>query len=108
MAAFTLSSCAELFGVGASVGAYLPNPIPEAASPVKGSAVATATVASDGSLTFAGLADDTRYVAYDAGSGRRRWFRTRSTSITSVLQVTQAQYNAIASPDPGTLYVIIG
>jgi lysophospholipase L1-like esterase len=84
MAQFTFASVADVFGVGTSVGAYLPGPnTPDASSPVSGAAITTAVVASDGSLTFTGLADDTAYVAYDSGSGKRRRFRSQPSSVVA-------------------------
>jgi hypothetical protein len=74
MASFTFSSAADTWPVGTSVGAYLPGTV--AGSLVSGSALTTATVASDGSLTFVGLADDAAYVAYDGTKARH--FRTAS------------------------------
>lgn len=95
MASFTLTSAAELFGVGATVGAYLPNLNP-VGSPVTGAAVTTAVVASDGSLAFTGLVDDTAYVAYDGTRSRR--FRTAAVAAggggTDALAIHKADYTA--------------
>jgi hypothetical protein len=33
---------------------------------------------------------------------------TQSTTIRSIVSLTQSQYNAIAFPDPSTLYVVTG
>jgi hypothetical protein len=63
MATSTIASCADVFPVGTSVGAYLSR-YRRDGSPPSGSATDTATVASSGALTFDDLADDTTYVAY--------------------------------------------
>ncbi len=78
MASFTITSCADVFPVGTSVGAYLARYRLSGSSP-SGSAAATATVASNGSLAFTGLADDTEYVAYASVSGQHR-YRSFQTS----------------------------
>lgn len=96
MATFTFTSVGDFFGIGTSVSAYVPAGNPESASPVSGSAIATASVASDGSLTFTGLADDTRYVAYDVSSGKRKAFRTLPLVVVSDSGVISlAKYGAI-------------
>lgn len=69
MAAFTLQSVADLFAVGSTVGAYAAGPV-SGQPPVSGPRLASAIVASNGSLTFRGLATNTRYVAYDGTRDR--------------------------------------
>lgn len=77
MATFILQSSGR-FPVGTSVSAYKRANWPGyqqgsiAGAPV-GSSDATATVASDGSLTLTGLADLTRYVAYASVSSEDRY-----------------------------------
>lgn len=82
---YVFASVGDVFPIGATVGAYLPNPIPGTVPPVTGAALTTATVQSDGSLTFAGLLDGTAYVAYDTVSGRWRGFRTAPVTSLGVL-----------------------
>lgn len=89
MASFTFSSVADVFPVGASVSAYLPAGNPQ--SRITGSAVATATVQSDGSLVFSGLADDTAYVAYDGS--RYKSFRS-APLLGSGSEVNVKRYGA--------------
>lgn len=78
MATFTISSCADTFPVGTSVGAYLARYRINGSSP-SGSSAATATVASNGSLAFTDLADDTEYVAYASVGGVHK-YRSFQTS----------------------------
>lgn len=72
MATFTFSSVADQFPVGTEVGAYLARYRRDGSSP-SGSATDTATVASAGTLTFDGVADDTDYVAYASVNGAHRY-----------------------------------
>lgn len=86
---FTFSSAADTWPAGTSVGAY-----PRAnqqtgwdrASAPSGSAAATGTVASDGSLTFSGLSEDTAYYAGAQVSSAWRFkaFRTSAAAAGSV------------------------
>lgn len=85
MATFTLSSVADQFPVGTSVGAYLAKYRRDGSSP-SGTATATATVASAGSLTFTGLAHDTDYVAYASVNGAYR-YRNFSTDRPTTTRV---------------------
>lgn len=85
MASFTLSSVADAFPVGTSVGAYLAKYRRDGSSPM-GSATDTATVASSGALTFDELAHDTAYVAYASVNGAHRYrnFSTDRPTTTHV------------------------
>lgn len=109
MASFRLASIAELFAVGATVPAYLSSQLTDPTAPVSGTAVTTAIVASDGSLTFAGLADDTAYVAYDGVRSKR--FRTPVTTVSSdssyIVIVHSADAN-VARPDEAVSATWIG
>lgn len=68
MASVTLRNTA--FPVGASIGAYLlTQKAPYVNAAPTGAAVTTATVAADGSVSFAGLASSTRYTAYYTPGG---------------------------------------
>lgn len=65
------------YPVGTSVSAYAVSSfdsVPSSGAP-SGSAAATATVASDSTLTFTGLTADTRYVAYASVSGTDKYLR---------------------------------
>ena len=44
------------------------------------------------------------------GAGYELWVDTAAapTGATGWVQVTQAQYNALAPPNPNTLYVVVG
>lgn len=85
MASFTLSSCADVFPVGTTVGAYPARYRLDGSSP-SGSATTTAVVASSGSLAFTGLANDTDYVAYAlvGGSHKYRGFQTSRPRYTGL------------------------
>jgi hypothetical protein len=68
MSSVTLKN--KAFPVGASIGAYLlTQKAPYVNAAPTGSAVATATVAADGSVTFVGLIPKTRYTAYYTPGG---------------------------------------
>lgn len=88
MASQTLSSVADVWPVGTTVGAY-PAANQKAtwdrSGAPAGSATATAAVQSDGSVAFTGLADDTAYYASAQVSGtwRHRWFRTGPAATVS-------------------------
>jgi hypothetical protein len=105
MASVTLNG--ERFPAGTSVSAYTRADFP--AMPVVPSgvpsgpvAVSTATVGTDGTLTFTGLADDTKYVAYAQVSGQDRYVQFRSAplvgsgsgGVVGVLDVSVAPYLA--------------
>lgn len=111
MTSATLKSVADLFGVGAVVGAYVPSGIP-GSSPISGAAVTTATVQSDGSLTFSGLADSTNYVAYLDATHFRRFNTTVTTAgevfagATLVAGATQTADYAAGATDMGKLIVV--
>ncbi len=81
----------DVFPAGTTVSVYaLANPSsppPDAVPP--GAVVTTAVVASDGSLTFTGLADDTRYWAYAQVSSDDRTvgFRTDSAALSGTAVV---------------------
>jgi lysophospholipase L1-like esterase len=111
---FTFSSVADIWPSGTSVGAY-----PRAnqfvgfdrASAPTGSATSTGTVASDGSLAFTGLADDTRYFAgaQVSGAWKFKGFRTdpaassgTSSGSSAVVAASAAgQVAAISVGNPG-------
>lgn len=79
MAAFTFSSVADVFPPATTVGAYPESNWPPHQRPPSGPAVGAATdtspVASDGSLTFDGLADGASYYAGADVSGTWRYRR---------------------------------
>lgn len=80
MASHTLRS--DRFPVGQSVGAYLrAQRVPDAAP--TGSPVATATVATDGTLAFTGLLDGTRYSAYASVSSTHRYVDFMTNASTT-------------------------
>lgn len=84
MASATINS--DRFPVGTSVSAYKRSDFPGVPEVPSGApsglvAVSTATVASDGSLTFSGLADDTKYAAYASVSGQDRYVFFRSAPL---------------------------
>jgi hypothetical protein len=64
MSSFRLGQVADKFAVGATVSVYARNTLP-GASQITGAAITTGTVASDGSVSFGGLAVGTNYVASD-------------------------------------------
>jgi hypothetical protein len=72
MASVTLSSVADVFPSGTSVGAYL-SKYRRDGGPPSGAAADTSTVATAGSLVFDGLADDQSYVAYASVSGAHKY-----------------------------------
>lgn len=80
MASFTLTR-PDLFPSGTSVSVYAQSArgeLPSSGAPT-GSAVDTGTVSGD-SVTFTGLADETRYIAYAAGPDRYLRFSTPPAS----------------------------
>lgn len=89
MATRVLTQVTGKFNVGDSVSAYLepvPNFIlsnPSGASAL-GAAVATATVAADGSLTFTGLAENKSYIAYVGTPDRYEQFSTLGSANTQL------------------------
>lgn len=97
MATFTFTSAGDRFGIGATVSCYLASAQSSPGVAPSGAAVTTAVVASSGSLTFTGLADDTAYVAWDGTHGRR--FRTEKFETEGVvIDASLPPYNVT----PGT------
>ena len=77
MASITLRDMADRWAVGATIGAYpasnwTSSQIPPEGAPV-GSSTATATVQSDGSVTFTGLADGTAYYGVQTSGDTRNY-----------------------------------
>ena len=78
----------DRFPAGTSVSAYALPPgafIPKGIAPPGsfGAAVATASVATDGSLTFSGLLDELDYVAYASVSGTHRYVKFRTAAVSA-------------------------
>src|SRR4051794_9465665 len=79
MATAVLHPDPQRFPAGATVKAYKRSNFPgvwDLTGAPAGSQDASATVASDGSVTFTGLTDDTAYVIYAASPDRYSSFRT--------------------------------
>src|SRR4051812_30227293 len=97
MATVVLHPDPQKFPVGTTVKAYLRSDQPavwgQTGAPA-GSQQASATVASDGSVTFTGLADGTRYMLYAASPDRWSGF---STPVAVVDEATQAELDAHAA-----------
>lgn len=84
MAQVTLRT--DRFPAGTAVSAYkrldfTPVPIVPAGVPSGPVAVSTQVVGADGSLTFTGLADDTKYLAYAQVGGQDRYVQFRSKPV---------------------------
>lgn len=86
MANVTVANRSDVFPVGTSVSLFprsssrahevKPNdPTPGTPGPPWGTAIATATVAANGSLTFTGAAANTEYIAYAQVGGVHRELR---------------------------------
>lgn len=95
--------------VGDTISAYLR----DARNVQTGSAVATATVASDSTTTFTGLADDAKFVASNGTVAVQFATLTDSVPVSSadvstIVELTQAEYDALPTPDAATLYVVVG
>lgn len=81
-------SRADLFPVGTVVSLYSAAAHPAGGGVDRapsGSAVTTATVQADGSLTFTGITADLAYVAYAAVGGQHRSLRVRSADSVAAL-----------------------
>jgi hypothetical protein len=92
MATVVLSSVADTFPVGTTVGAYVSAPT--------GPAVTTAVVQSTGSLTFAGLADGTEYVAAASVNDVRRTRNFITPPASSLADIeTAAEASAVDLAD---------
>ncbi|WCB94498.1 lipase [Baekduia alba] len=81
MASVTLKN--DRFPAGTSVSAYLRSDLPAMPDPPSGApsgpvAVSTGLVGADGSLSFSGLADGAKYVAYAQVSGQDRFVQFRA------------------------------
>lgn len=89
MASFTFSTVAELFPVSTSVSVY-PRAARKDGQAPSGPSVASASVASGGSLAFSGLADETAYTAYASVGGVHRYrdFTTAPAPTTDERVVT--------------------
>lgn len=97
MATQVLSSVANVFGVGTTVGAYLPGTIPEGPK-ISGAAVTTAVVQSSGSLTFTGLTEGVSYVAYDPVSGKgMRFTATAPAKLAAAANPTATTAPTVSS-----------
>jgi hypothetical protein len=101
VASHTIAAVNDQWADGVVVSCFLR----DAHGNATGAAVDTDTVAG-GSVTFTGLAAATNYVASQGGKSRQ--FRTRGSADVGVVVLSQAEYDAIGSPDDGTLYVIVG
>jgi hypothetical protein len=76
-----VAQVSDRFPVGTSVGAYPANSqVPGAGA--SGSAIASATVAANGTVTItnAGIVDHTPYILYAAVNGQHRHMRATSSS----------------------------
>lgn len=73
-----------------------------------GSIVASTDATSAGVAVFTDLAPETNFIATGGTSLRRVQFRTGTPRVTAILSMSQADYDALGTPDDSTLYVIIG
>lgn len=83
----------DRFPAGTSVSAYALTPgvpVPSGVAPA-GSAVATATVATDGSLTFTGLTAEARFYAYALVSSEHRYveFSTFGSTVPTAAELSR-------------------
>lgn len=113
MASFTLST--DRFPNGTTVTVYPLSNWPGHQIPPSGDPVGSSTTSGSvtgGSVTFTGLDDDTRYLAHGEVGGVDRYvnfstYSLRPASQLPVVQVTQAEYDAL-TPDPQVMYVVSG
>jgi hypothetical protein len=78
---FTIAKASDRFPVGTTVSVYREGQIlhGELSAPRGAAALATAIVAAGGSLTFTGLPEGERLIAYALVSGGHRIIRFRTT-----------------------------
>lgn len=106
MATVVLNPDPQKFPAGATVKAYKRSNFPAIPATPSGAPVgsqdASATVASDGSVTFTGLTDNTAYVLYAASPDRYATFSTPDATSSSAVEPTIATNTGATASGVGT------
>lgn len=98
MASFALTR-ADVFAVGSTVTVYPRSNFPAVWSGTgepQGSSTTSAVVASNGTATFTDLADDTKYVAYQASKPYIHFHTEAATPATRVIKTARVTTGSIA------------
>lgn len=97
MATITLRN--NVFAVADTVSLYLASAKAPGASAPSGSAITTADVASDGTLTFTGLTEGVDYIAYKSGTGAVNFKASSPTRTTAMADARMSSWagTAVAS-----------